>query len=257
MVLNATQRRYYVPLVTSQTDPAPVGRHYRKGVCLLGGEKNIGDVETLNCDWFYDYRVTKSFLSDPRYVPMCWDGYLDAQYLPKDYSGYLLAINEGEFKDQSNMSPQEAAARIKKLAVRFENAKLIVGGASYHGSKWMYDFVNALKPYVPYGWHFHGYCEWTISPEMVLAWVQAASSFGKVGEFWLTEFAYVSGGLQEELLFELVNRSSIITRFSYFANRLGGKESYVPTHWNNPTLFDAKGLTKSGCLYRDLKPKRS
>ncbi len=111
---------YFVPQVQSDLIPSPDDPQPRQGVCFLYGRSVLADVGKVGADWFYDYGATAANMSDPRYIPMSWGGGYNLPVLPPDYSGYLLALNEPDNFGQLNITPTEAANRIRELANTYD-----------------------------------------------------------------------------------------------------------------------------------------
>jgi hypothetical protein len=244
--------RYYVPSVHS-TGPTPdVDLSIRKGVGLPSDRVNISDVDLVQAEWYYDWACTTINLKDSRYVPMSWSG---AWQLPlhNKYSGYLLALNEPDNAGQLNITPSEAAKRVKTLAGHYPAARLIVGGPSYFGKEWLIKFVEELGDYKPAGWHIHGYCEWSLTAQQIIQWFTEARAICKWGELWITEFADVGYLGEANKLLDFVKNTSWISRYAWFASRLTGQEWYFPKHWKNPTLIQSDStLSFIGKIYKGV-----
>jgi len=217
------------------------------------GHVKIDDVAALRCDWYYDWGATAAYLPDPRYVPMSWTGGHFLPGLPADYAGYLLALNEPDNAGQANLDPCEAAKRVRILAAKFPKAKLIVGGPSAYGGKWLVDFCAELGDFRVAGWHVHGYAEWDATDADVLAWFEFARQVTATGEFWVTELADVNPRPMPATLMLAVKRAKWIDRFAWFASRLARDDWYLPAHWSNPALIGLDGAkTSTGDVYSML-----
>jgi len=224
------------------------------GVGLTDSHNIIGDVDKLNCGWFYDWACTVAYLPDPRYVPMSYSGRL-LTTLPVGYSGYVLMHNEPDTTGQDNYhSPSEAAAQVLAMHTRYPNARLIVGGTTQFGYDWLVSFKALLGTYQPEGYHIHAYVfpGSPGDPDATIDYLKEGW-FPQVlsvctGQIWITEFADTIH-LTNELL-SYIQSLPWVTRYAWFANRMYGTESWYPDWPINPALIDEGGnLTPFGEMY--------
>ena len=241
----------FVPQVRAEGQAqAPDLKVRRRGVGLPVGRAFQPDVDTLQAEWYYDWKCTPEFLEDDRYVPMSWTGGQYLPMLPYSYTGYLMALNEPDNDGQLGITPLEAVVRINYLQLKYPVAKLIIGGVSAYGSSWLKAFVTALGDYRPAGWHVHGYCEWGATADDLMTWFKFARETCPGGAFWVSEFADCDGGSQAKSLMHQVHDCCWINRYAWFATRVEKSDWFLPKHWQNPALIEPDGqLSAYGRLY--------
>lgn len=202
------------------------------------------------CSWFYNWgpqpasQIADLVGADNviEFVPMAWNGGFDESQLKAYYDAhpqdkYLLGFNEPNFKEQSNMTPEDAVEPWYKLEqfAKANNLKLIAPALNYSSwteystpDKWMDAFIAAYKE--KYGTEpsydylaLHCYMD---DPTAVIDFVENyAKKYGK--QVWLTEFcAWESTSLtaetQQELMIEKLQRletSDYVFRYAWFKAR--------------------------------------
>ncbi|MCM1071350.1 MAG: glycosyl hydrolase [[Clostridium] fimetarium] len=109
--------------------------------------------------WFYNWGPEMGrYLANEtamEYVPMCWNGYYDAEKIrawakAHPECGYLLGFNEPNFTNQADMTPQEAAAKWPEVVALAKELGLKLVAPALNTSpnppyqdptKWMDEFV--------------------------------------------------------------------------------------------------------------------
>lgn len=150
-------------------------------------------------NWQYNWDSTTSQKqSFAEYVPMLWGTSSDHTsqwfnnawyWLENGGSGHLLAFNEPERSDQSNLSPQEAADAWNQYMEPFVgHAQLGAPAVSNDGYDWLEQFLQACSnchiDFVPIHW----YNDHTLESDLE-NWVNSICSLtGK--QVWLTEASY-------------------------------------------------------------------
>lgn len=199
-----------------------------KGLAQAGGHPE--DLDTLGCQWYYQWGTNVSLLSDARYVPMSRDGKLVS--LPIDYSGYLLVFNEPNVKEPNGCDTKVSLAlcRYARLVEEYPQAKMIVGGVSYWDKStsepWIKSFRDGLSSYgapKPYGYHFHGYKLSNNTTVNIEAWWKKMHDWMSL-PIWVTEYNAVSGSTNDlKKLTEWIKLQPWIERYACFTNRSSGE----------------------------------
>lgn len=136
------------------------------------------------------------------YVPMTWGGNFNAEKIRQYCSNhpevkYLLGFNEPNFKSQSNLSPEVAAAawpEVQALAREF-NLELVAPALNYSPDapyndpiKWMDEFVALVGPDAFDYTAIHAYGGFGVMSEL------ATNFHDKYGKpVWVTEFCFWPG----------------------------------------------------------------
>jgi hypothetical protein len=188
-----------------------------------GKELSALDAIPFHITWYYNWGLTPPALNTAtvgaEFIPMQWcrNGMPDPDnpasypgFLSKDYTGYLLFMNEPELEDQcggnltSTNKVISAAEVYSDVVAAFPNAKLIGPNFAYttYGpsgqptaflEEWR-DLVESMDLPLPYGYGIHLYPTPT-HPFDADEWIQAYCNklyeWGELDkELWVTEFGW-------------------------------------------------------------------
>lgn len=247
------------------------------------GENKLYYVEDLNalgagCTWYYNWGPEPyqpkagQYVNDGTnvaFVPMAWNGgfdtsKFDAYFAKHPEEQYILGFNEPNFREQSNMTPEQAVEPWHKL-VEYATAKqkkLIAPALNYSAwteystpDKWMDEFIEKYK--AKYGvdprttWEalaLHCYMDYSSAQTGYVE--EYAKKYGQ--KVWLTEFCawenVSSSAFQEKQMLLKLNdleKSTYVDRYAWFQAK--GNVNSKPY---NALLTSPKGtLTTVGFAY--------
>jgi len=208
------------------------------------------DADLLGIDWFYVWGPTGPDWQDYPRIPMVWDG-LPSLKIPRDYSSWILVLNEPNLQVQANVPPEEAMRRLTELRAYYPKAKLICCGLSAFASDYLEKFL-AAGPTRPDLWHVHAYTWYADTPPVVQAQLTAMHDLTG-GDYWITEYGSPEGNLgyfQE--ITELFLVQPWIHRIAPYTNR----QPLVNEPWvmdkRVELVKDDGTLTPMGAYYRDF-----
>ncbi|KAF9049468.1 hypothetical protein BDZ89DRAFT_1032946 [Hymenopellis radicata] len=200
-------------LSTDSTDSTGKATKNPKRGLSFPAANNPADVLNINqtrsvVSWTYDWSITPpDYLADTgiEYVPMQWGaGNIEnlASIMAKTGAKTLLAFNEPDFDEQSNMDPTYAADQWMKYIEPLKSKGVRLGGpavtSSPTGQPWLSDFFAACKgctiDFLPLHWYgvgsagFYDYL-WSIHGQ----WPDL--------KLWITEYADTGSNYQDVLTF--------------------------------------------------------
>ena len=233
--------------VITSADDIPPEDPSKKGLALTGSQPS--DVELLQADWWYVYKVWDVGLNDPRYVPMLYDGKPDS-LLPSTWSGDVLVFNEPILQ---NIDPVLGATRYLELLDEYPNAKFIIGGTVEASTEWALEFLaNIDEEKHPERWAVHHYYGDDESQAIL-----NISNFYKLVQtpLWLTEFGSVIADHEANKRFiSWLEDQQWIERFAYFPTRMEKDYPWFPDHWSDDMSLIEWGsgeIMPMGEIYRD------
>lgn len=204
-----------------------------------------------SCSWYYDWgpdpapQVADLVGSDKviEFVPMAWNGGFDEARLAAYYDAhpndrYLLGFNEPNFKEQANMTPEQAVEpwhRLEQFA-KDRNLILVAPALNYSAwaeystpDKWMDQFIAAYKKAYgtePAFQYLALHCYMNVPSAMIGYVENFAKKYGK--QVWLTEFCSweqspkVTAETQQQTMItklELLEKSPYVFRYAWFKAR--------------------------------------
>ena len=192
----------FLPLVTKTPERTYYG-------LALADPSHPEDVLTLRAEWNYDWTPTGQ-------VPMLWGGN-PSDAIPGDYTGDLLFLNEPNLETQSNVTPDEAVAKLAVVRAAYPRARIIGCGVSVWATGWVYYFLRAGG--VVDAWHVHAYTEEWITPAVAQNYLMQ-HHLQTGGEYWITEYGSPAGSLNDfRSMTEWFMRQPWITRIAAYTNR--------------------------------------
>lgn len=242
----------------------------KKGLCMNKDMARNVDAGNWGVSWYYNWSITKhNFTSfrDLQFVPMMWTtaptDKQEISVLPKLGYKYVLAFNEPDLEEQSNISVEDAVEGMKA----FMNQDIYVGSPATAlcppwSDDWFVPFMKQMKKekmdvdFIP----IHHYWNWW-NEEGVLAFLDLVDKTWEMYHkpIWITEFAisgvpyrtkqmrqsvidYMKGVIPE------LDKRDYVERYSWF--------SFNPTDYRNggSALLDITTgeITDLGKLYQSL-----
>jgi len=207
------------------------------------GKKGLGVYGTASCSdisklsgvsWVYNWQETPGILEECydqlgiQYVPMLWG--LNAQYnVVYGNSPYLLTFNEPNFPDQSNMTPQQAAAawpQVEAVAAKYGmqigSPSASYGGANMDPIQWLDQFFAACSGCKVDFINTHQYdCNY-------YSLYGAITVFYKYNKpVWVTEYSCYGSSVSADVTFvngivPLFDNDAKIAKYAYFGSRSAG-----------------------------------
>ncbi len=194
--------KIYLPFVAKDGPPPYYG-------LALADPAHREDIQTLSAEWWYDWTPTGQ-------VPMLWGGN-PSDAIPADYAGNLLFLNEPNLESQSNVTPQEAVAKLAIARARYPHARIIGCGVSVWATYWTSAFYAAGGKVD--AWHVHAYTEEWITPEVAQSYIQIHRNITG-GTYWITEYGSPVGSLDDfRAMTEWFRAQPWIERIAAYTNR--------------------------------------
>ncbi|CAG2200720.1 unnamed protein product [Mytilus edulis] len=240
----------------------------KKGVAINGGHSyHCGDEDALtNIHWWYDWHEspwqhsTKHCSSSVKsgYVPMvwAWRHNIDEPVHLQHNTHYVLGFNEPNFRQQANMSPQDAATHWKSLESIAHGRKLVSPAVAPGG---YLDPVVWLEQFFS---HCHGcqvdyiatHAYWCNADITMNFLKKLWDRFHK--PIWLTEFACPQkNSVNDQLnymkaILPRLESASYVYRYSWFVSRTHGDGWVFPA----ASLLDENGphLSTLGHYYNNF-----
>ena len=254
----------------------------KRGACM--SDVRDADFEALQpgLTWFYDWGNTPSATgisaSDARnieYCPMRWGAGWNPAAI-RNYvkthpnCKYLLTFNEPNFKDQANLTPQQAAAywpEIKALADEL-NLKIIAPALNYSPwaewgtpQKWLDAFFELVPPDDIDGIALHCYMGWSSS---LISYVREYINYYNK-PIWLTEFcawddrsgtpAAEMQKIQREYLvdtFDFLETEPMVARYAWFMAKTSENNATPAFPWMQLLNGHNGILTENGKIFNNM-----
>jgi len=257
-------------------------KSWKRGACM--SNLRDADFEALQpgLTWFYDWGNTPSAVgisaSDARnieYCPMRWGAGWNPNAI-RDYvkahpdCKYLLTFNEPNFKNQANLTPQQAAAywpEIKALANEL-NLKIISPGLNYSPwaewgtpKKWLDAFFELVPIDDIDGIALHCYMGWSSA---LIGYVREYINYYNK-PIWLTEFcawddrwgtpAAEMKKIQREYLVDVIDFLETepgVARYAWFMAKTGENNAIPAFPWMQLLNGHNGVLTENGKIFNNM-----
>jgi hypothetical protein len=257
-------------------------KSWKRGACM--SNLRDADFEALQTGltWFYDWGtvpsavgITASDNRDIEYVPMRWGAgwnpnairtYVQAHPNCK----YLLTFNEPNFKEQANLTPQQAAdlwPDIKALANEL-NLKIISPGLNYSGwaewgtpKKWLDAFFQLVPISDVDAISLHCYMG---GSSALIGYVKEYIGYYNK-PIWLTEFcswddrggtpAATMQKIQKEYLvdvFDYLETEPMVARYAWFMAKTGENNAIPAFPWMQLLNGHNGILTENGKIFNNM-----
>ncbi|MHC4620470.1 MAG: glycosyl hydrolase [Planctomycetota bacterium] len=211
------------------------------------------DVEALGVDWFYNWGLSSDC---PGHIPMVWGIENVAQVGELSSDGWLLTINEPNYRGQAVASPGQVAAIWPQLEAT--GRKLVSPAVSACEDRrdpncldpfWLEKWVAACEDcrYEAVALHWFG-CD----IELLTAYLDRRIAQFPDKEIWLTEWAcsplwheyypHLYPTPEDFMRAALPEVRVRVDRYAWYATR--------PPEWYFKPLVDESGLTLLGEIYR-------
>ncbi len=202
---NDANQQWHAGNANSSPTPAPGHAACKRGMAY--GNNSVADLQALspNVSWWYNWasqpdnpNVAAAYAGiGMAYVPMLWNGNFDANTLAAQplAGSYLLGFNEPNFTQQSNLTPEQAAAlwpQVEQVA-RAHHMSIVAPAVNYCGGgcnvtdpfAWLDQFLAACVNCQIDAIAMH----WYACDKPALQWYlgQFESRYNK--PLWLTEFS--------------------------------------------------------------------
>lgn len=227
----------YLPMIAA---PA-ITRGYAQAFDTL----RPGEAQRLGLQWYYDYGLKWPFPSldnGAEYVPYFWcdrypalaytygtDYFEELAKLPRNYSGYILILNEpdlaGSDRDgsQCERTPHQAAYIYKALVSLCQHCAIVGPAVSHedyiHGWPWLREFygeISAMGLRLPDVAAIHTYID-TEPPNLIIdsLFELLANYPGSPQTAWVTEFGTCNADMQRAMIkyYQLDPR---VVRYAWF-----------------------------------------
>lgn len=222
-------------------DPVSQSRSQKRGVSFNFDTARDIDLLAKGISWSYNWApdqiqgYDKPFQSyEIDFCPMAWDGIdankLRAYKVRNPQCKYLLAFNEPNLTNQSNMTPSEAAEKWNEVkAIATELGLKVISPAMNYGTLpgygdpivWLDEFFQLVPLSEFEGIAIHCYMSW---PSATKSYIERFKKYGK--PIWMTEICAFEGKLTPEVqmkyLSDIVNymeSDPIVARYAWFIPR--------------------------------------
>ena len=235
------------------------------------GYHSMADMQAIDqgISWWYNWHHEPDAAlkgtypnSEVAYMPMVWGGNFDVETVVAgipDGAQYLLGFNEPNFRDQANLTAQQAAAlwpQLEEIARR-KNLKIVGPAMNYCGNcvtegqsdpiEYLDEFFAACQDcqvdYISIHWY-------ACSGEALQWYIDRFKKYGK--PIWMTEIACWEGSptMEQQKAYmieavEIMENDPAIMKYAWFTGRSTGP---------NIDIFDSQSgqLTELGQLYISL-----
>jgi hypothetical protein len=257
-------------------------RSWKRGACMSNLREADFEALKTGMAWFYDWGNTPAGIgtsaSDSRdieFCPMRWGNSWNPNAI-RDYvqthpkCKYLLAFNEPNFKDQANLTPQQAAnlwPEIKNLADEL-GLKIISPALNYSGwaewstpKKWLDAFFQLVPISDVDGIALHCYMGWSSA---LIGYVKEYIGYYNK-PIWLTEFCSWddrSGTpeasmkkIQKEYLvdvFDYLETEPMVARYAWFMAKTGENNAIPAFPWMQLLNGHNGVLTENGKIFNNM-----
>ena len=257
-------------------------KSWKRGACMSNLREADFEALQTGLTWFYDWGNTPSAIgisaSDARnieYCPMRWgDGWnpnaIRNYVMEHPNCKYLLTFNEPNFKNQANLTPQQAAARwpeIKALAKEL-NLKIISPALNYSAwadwstpKKWLDAFFQLVPIDDVEGIALHCYMGWSSS---LIGYVKEYIGYYNK-PIWLTEFCAWDNrwgtpevemkNLQREYLvdtFDFLETEPMVKRYAWFMAKTSENNAIPAFPWMQLLNGHNGVLTENGKIFNNM-----
>ena len=266
----------YIFTVNAQT------KSWKRGACMSNLREADFEALQKGLNWFYDWGnipsatgISASDALEIEYCPMRWgDGWNPNSI--RDYvkahpnCKYLLTFNEPNFRDQANLTPQQAAARwpeIKALANEL-NLKIISPGLNYSPwtewgtpKKWLDAFFELVPIDEIDGIALHCYMGWSSA---LIGYVKEYINYYNK-PVWLTEFCAWDDSwgtpdaemkkIQREYLvdtFDYLETEPMIARYAWFMAKTSENNAVPAFPWMQLLNGHNGVLTENGKIFNNM-----
>ncbi|MDR2805946.1 MAG: carbohydrate-binding protein [Dysgonamonadaceae bacterium] len=254
----------------------------KRGACMSNLREADFDALHTGMSWFYDWGNSPgnmgAYVSDKYNIEYCpmrwgndWNPNLIRNYV-QDHPNckYLLTFNEPNFKSQSNLTPQQAAAlwpEIRALADEM-GLKVISPALNYSGwtewgtpKKWLDAFFQLVPMDEVDGIALHCYMGWS---EALIGYVQEYIRYYNK-PIWLTEFCAwddrsgtpdaAMKKIQREYLvdaFDFLETEPMVARYAWFMAKTSENNATPQFPWMQLLNGHTGILTENGKIFNYL-----
>ncbi|MDR1120727.1 MAG: discoidin domain-containing protein [Dysgonamonadaceae bacterium] len=257
-------------------------RSWKRGACMSNLREADFEALKTGMSWFYDWGNTPAGVGtaasdshDIEYCPMRWGENWNPNAIRQYVQAhpncqYLMTFNEPNFKNQANLTPQEAAARwpeIRALADEL-GLKIISPGLNYSGwaewstpKKWFDAFFQLVPISEVDGIALHCYMGWSGS---LIGYVKEYIGYYNK-PIWLTEFCSWddrSGTpeasmkkIQKEYLvdvFDYLETEPMVARYAWFMAKTGENNAVPAFPWMQLLNGHNGTLTENGKIFNNM-----
>ncbi|XP_060605819.1 uncharacterized protein LOC132758271 [Ruditapes philippinarum] len=249
----------------------------KKGVVHWADSYMCDDFEILNnMTWWFDFRMSLDYFHEKNickssidnykhnYVPMVWGYWSDTKIFIDDAAEFVLGFNEPNHVEQSNMSPEKAAAAWKEVEKHSKGKPLVSPSAAVCGKncrsteiEWFDKFFELCKDCRVDYLATHTY--WCNANKTMTYLESLFKRYGR--KIWLTEFACGESPYELEQLNYMkdmlprLEAADYIYRYAWYRARLT-KSGFITTA-ASLLKKDRSELTELGRLYNNYQGETS
>jgi len=257
-------------------------KSWKRGACMSNLREADFEALQTGMTWFYDWGNTPSAIgisaSDSRNIEYCpmrwgvsWNPNAIREYVKSHPNcKYLLTFNEPNFREQANLTPQQAAARwpeIKSLANEL-NLKIIAPGLNYSPwadwgtpKKWLDEFFKLVPISDVDAIALHCYMGWSSA---LISYIKEYINYYNK-PIWLTEFCAWDDRwgtseasmkkIQREYLFDtfdFLENEPMVERYAWFMAKTGENNAIPFFPWMQLLNGHNGILTENGKIFNNM-----